>query len=428
MNKQIVRRFQEFAQANRVELELENTSFKLFKISEVADFKNNERVPIAKGKRVAGEYPYYGASGIVDYVNDFIFSEELLLVSEDGDNLKSRKAPIAFIANGKYWVNNHAHILKPKEFIDIKYLSYVINNHDLDGFARTDMIPKLNKEKLSDMPVIFPVDEGGNISLKIQEILVRFIEYGQSSHQRRLDGCALIRPILDKMERSVVPRTLEKSRGARKLIKQFLQKKGIELDYEKVEFEEKSTSEIGEFKGGLAKYTAEYIKANPGEFPIYSASTDELTKGMSGKINSFDYDEECIHLTKNGENTGTVFLIEKHKHSLNGDRAIYRIKDDFEIEYIYFLLKGLDLRSRHNWGNKLSKTNFEEYKLLIPKDLPGVNSKSIQKILTSFFSQYLERVNHNRRVADKLERQIAEYRETYLKLFFKSLKQKAHAD
>lgn len=237
MNEQIVRRFQEFAEENGIELDLEKINFKVFKINEIVDFKNNERVPIAKDKREPGEYPYYGASGIVDYVKDFLFSEELLLVSEDGDNLKTRKAPIAFIANGKYWVNNHAHILKPKEFINIKYLALVINDHNLDGFARTDMIPKLNKENLSELPLVFPVDSDGKISLEIQEILVRFIEYGQSQHQHRLDYCAAIRPILNKMESAVVPRTLEKSRGAKMKIKEFLMEKGIQMDYEKLEFE-----------------------------------------------------------------------------------------------------------------------------------------------------------------------------------------------
>lgn len=440
MNKQIVRRFQEFAQAFGIELDLENTSFKLFKISEVADFKNNERIPIAKGKRVAGEYPYYGASGIVDYVNDFIFSEELLLVSEDGDNLKTRKAPIAFIANGKYWVNNHAHILKPKEFINIKYLSYVINDHDLDGFARTDMIPKLNKEKLSDMPVIFPVNEFGNISLQIQEILVRFIEHGQSAHQRRLDGCAVIRPILDKMERSVVPRTLEKSRGARKLIKEFLQEKGIELDYEKVEFEEKKVSDVAEFPsvtrvlGGVDLKLDDYFKLEPTErekyVPLVSGTVEN--NQISGFIRRDRISENnlspkpCLSWTRIN---GSIFFRQEKSVCINDDSFVLIQKEGIsELDYLKYLIPVEASKNGFGWGNKAGVSKIKDLEILVPKDLNELSSIEIQGILTQFFDQYLERVNHNRRVADKLERQIAEYRETYLKLFFKSLKQKAHAD
>ncbi len=69
-------------------------------------------MPITKDERKSGEYPYYGASGKVDYVADFIFDEETLLISEHGANLLARSTPIAFTATGKYWVNNHAHVLK----------------------------------------------------------------------------------------------------------------------------------------------------------------------------------------------------------------------------------------------------------------------------------------------------------------------------
>jgi type I restriction enzyme S subunit len=81
-------------------------------LNEIALNLDSRRVPITKRDRTAGEYPYYGASGIVDYVDDFIFEGDALLVSEDGANLLARSTPIAFSVSGKYWVNNHAHVLK----------------------------------------------------------------------------------------------------------------------------------------------------------------------------------------------------------------------------------------------------------------------------------------------------------------------------
>ena len=81
-------------------------------LDQIAVNLDGKRVPITKGDRTSGEYPYYGASGIVDFVSDYLFDEDTLLVSEDGANLLARSSAIAFPASGKYWVNNHAHILR----------------------------------------------------------------------------------------------------------------------------------------------------------------------------------------------------------------------------------------------------------------------------------------------------------------------------
>ena len=75
----------------------------------VVDFLDHERRPIKRAdrERMQGQFPYYGASGIIDYVNDFLFDDELILLAEDGENILSRASPIAFKIRGKAWVNNH---------------------------------------------------------------------------------------------------------------------------------------------------------------------------------------------------------------------------------------------------------------------------------------------------------------------------------
>ena len=85
------------------------------------------RKPVTKGNRIAGEYPYYGASGIVDYVEDFIFDGDYLLISEDGANLVTRVTPIAFSITGKTWVNNHAHVLKFEDWHTQRYVEMYFN-------------------------------------------------------------------------------------------------------------------------------------------------------------------------------------------------------------------------------------------------------------------------------------------------------------
>lgn len=122
-------------------------------LASIAENLDSRRVPITKSERTEGEYPYYGASGIVDYVSDFLFDEELLLISEDGANLLARTYPIAFAASGKYWVNNHAHVLRFKNSKEQKFIEYYLNSISLAPFVSGMAQPKLNQKSLNNIPV-----------------------------------------------------------------------------------------------------------------------------------------------------------------------------------------------------------------------------------------------------------------------------------
>ena len=125
-------------------------------LGEVCENLDRKRVPITKSKRVEGEIPYYGASGIVDYVADYLFDEDLLLVSEDGANLLARTYPIAFSISGKTWVNNHAHVLKFENMESQKFIEYYLNSIKLDDYVSGMAQPKLNQKKLNSIKVPFP--------------------------------------------------------------------------------------------------------------------------------------------------------------------------------------------------------------------------------------------------------------------------------
>lgn len=130
-------------------------------IRHLFQFKNNLRVPLSaeeRGKIVEKIYPYYGASGIIDYVDNFIFDEDLILVAEDGANLLSRSTPLAFIATGKYWVNNHAHILKPLSRI-IKFWQYLLQIYDFSPLISGSAQPKLTKDNLASILLPSPTVE-----------------------------------------------------------------------------------------------------------------------------------------------------------------------------------------------------------------------------------------------------------------------------
>jgi len=117
---------------------------------------DSKRVPITKSARVSGAYPYYGASGIVDYVAEFIFDEDALLVSEDGANLLARSSPIAFPASGKYWVNNHAHILKFEDLATQHFVELYLESIPLDDYVTGAAQPKLNQAALNSIPIPLP--------------------------------------------------------------------------------------------------------------------------------------------------------------------------------------------------------------------------------------------------------------------------------
>ncbi len=147
-------------------------------IDKISANLDNKRIPITKSDRKSGEYPYYGASGIVDYVADYIFDGDMLLVSEDGANLLARSTPIAFSVSGKYWVNNHAHILKFENMATQRFVEFYFASIRLDEYITGAAQPKLNQKALNSIPIPIPT------SLDAQELIVERIESMQEETQR----------------------------------------------------------------------------------------------------------------------------------------------------------------------------------------------------------------------------------------------------
>ena len=126
------------------------------RFDEICENLDSRRKPISSSDRVGGIYPYYGASGIVDYVEDYIFNENILLVSEDGANLLMRSTPIAFSVSGKVWVNNHAHVVRFKEMCLQKYVEIYFSLIDISDNITGSAQPKLNQAKLNAMLIPIP--------------------------------------------------------------------------------------------------------------------------------------------------------------------------------------------------------------------------------------------------------------------------------
>lgn len=173
----------------------------LVELGEICEILDSRRKPVTKSDRKSGQYPYYGATGILDYVDGFIFDEKLVLIGEDGAKWDSGEKT-SFIATGKYWVNNHAHVLRPlrNKVLD-EYIVPLINSMDLTPYITGVTVPKLNQEKLRSIKIPLPpievqkdiVEQIGNKQQAIDhaKAIIHNLErerrnFGQSL--RRLDG------------------------------------------------------------------------------------------------------------------------------------------------------------------------------------------------------------------------------------------------
>lgn len=120
-------------------------------LEDCCEILDNLRVPITASERKSGPYPYYGANGVQDYVNEYIFDDELVLLAEDGGNFGSKTRPIAYRVSGKCWVNNHAHVLKPKPGLDVDFLCYSLMFYKTDGLVNGATRQKLTQATMRKM-------------------------------------------------------------------------------------------------------------------------------------------------------------------------------------------------------------------------------------------------------------------------------------
>jgi type I restriction enzyme M protein len=173
----------------------------MVELGEVVEILDNKRKPITKSDRKSGQFPYYGATGILDYVHDYIFDERLVLIGEDGAKWGTGEKT-AFIAEGKYWVNNHAHVVRPikEKLIDV-YLVFYLNSIDLSSFITGVTVPKLNQEKLRSIKIPLP-------PLEVQKEIVEQIEV----KQKAIDHAKAVIESLEK-ERRYFGQALRKLEG-----------------------------------------------------------------------------------------------------------------------------------------------------------------------------------------------------------------------
>ena len=171
--------------------------WKTVQLGDLCEILDTRRKPITKKNRTHGEYPYYGATGIVDWVADYIFDEELVLIGEDGAKWEAGEKT-AFIVDGKYWVNNHAHVVKPNTGkILNKWLTYYLCGIDLKPWVTGMTVPKLNQAQLRSIPIpLPPLAEQQRIVAKLDTIFSELVDANEAIEQSKTNYLALKSAIL----------------------------------------------------------------------------------------------------------------------------------------------------------------------------------------------------------------------------------------
>lgn len=195
----------------RLENGVSDESWEEKKLSEITENQDSKRIPLSKSQRdnMNRIYDYYGASGIIDKVDDYIFEGKKLLIGEDGANLVTRSKDIAFIADGKYWVNNHAHILDVKDTVLLMYLCNYINNMDLIPYVTGSAQPKLTQAKMNNIKIFLPtLPEQHEIVRLIDDLLARERAAQQAAEQALAS--------IDLMKKSILARAFRGELGTNK--------------------------------------------------------------------------------------------------------------------------------------------------------------------------------------------------------------------
>ena len=183
-------------------------SWEWVKLGDVLFNLDGKRIPVSvkdREKRVK-IYDYYGASGVIDKIDSYLFSKPLLLISEDGANLLARSKPIAFIAKGKYWVNNHAHVLDGYNLENLNFISWYIESINISKFVTGTAQPKLNQKNMNNIALALPpLAEQKRIVAKIEKLMPLIDEYAKAYNRLKSidDG------FNDKMKQSILQYAME---------------------------------------------------------------------------------------------------------------------------------------------------------------------------------------------------------------------------
>ena len=336
------------------------------KLGDVCEVLDSQRKPVSKGKRTKGAYPYYGANGIQDYVDDYLFDGTFLLMGEDGSVINKDKSPVLHWAEGKIWVNNHAHILKGSDSALLRYLYYMLQCVDVTDIVR-GVPPKINQANMRN--ILIPVPS--------------------LSEQTRIVG------ILDTFTASI--ENLKQQIAQRR--KQYEHYRDQLLDLEGKEgVEMKRLGEVCD-KISAGKNKA---KNKTGQYPVFGST------GIIAYANSYVYDTARILVARVGANAG--FVYESYgKYDVTDNTLIVFLKEGICQKYVFHRLVRENINKYAKGGGQplITASLLKDITILVPS---LAEQQRIVSILDTFEASI---ANLEQQLAQR-ERQYEYYRNKLL--------------
>jgi len=374
-------------------------------LGELVDIFNTKRVPISKQERekIKGIYPYYGASNIFDYINDYIFDGEYLLISEDGENLNTRNTPIAFIVNGKFWVNNHAHIVKGKNQHISKYLAWYFSQLDISPFITGAVQPKLSKTNLLRIPIIISED------IKEQKAIANIL----SSFDEKIALLKAQNETLEQMAQGVFREWFVKFNYPNVTGKMVESELGVIPEGWRVDTIDNLVELIIDYRGKTPKKLG--MDWSEKGIPALSAKTikngkivrrDAMNLGSEELYHLWMKDElmpKDILLTSEAPLGEMYYLIDDKKYILSQRLFALRANDKISSEYLYYYLfsrQGQNLLNARASGSTVQgirQSELRKVEVLIP------DSKTLEKA-SALFERVFQKINLNENQIQTLQK------------------------
>lgn len=266
-------------------------------LEDCCEILDSMRIPIKASDRKEGPYPYYGANGIQDHVDDYIFDDELVLLAEDGGNFGSRERPIAYRVSGKCWVNNHAHVLKPKnDSLDVDYLCYSLMFYNTAGLVNGATRQKLTQATMREMLIpMRSIEEQKHIIEMLNRVVE--IKFHRQNELVKLD----------------------------ELIKARFVEMFYDKDYPVLKWNDVFSTTTGKLDSNAAVYS--------GEYPFFTCSKEVL------RIDKYAFEQEALLLA--GNNAAGKYDVKYYNGKFNAYQRTYvlGLKEDWSYRLFQYQLE-----------------------------------------------------------------------------------------
>ena len=335
--------------------------FKEYKLEEIINIEDNKRKPLSalQRKAIKGYYPYYGAQEIIDYINDYIFDGKYLLIAEDGENVRSQVKPLVKIVKGKFWLNNHAHIVTAKEGFSLEYIYYALLKYNFSAYITGTTQPKLNQLNLRNIILLCPEISYQNKIGKLLSIIDNKIKKNNNINDNLLEIGKILLDYIFQQEYDKIQ--------LNKVVKFIKGKKPIEIS--------------SKYKSNFKKYLT-----------IACLNGQELNYANPTKTILADND---LIMVMDGANSGEIYYYDKG--IIGSTLAKLQITDKlFEKGYLYFVLKKFTkLIKSKKTGSAIPHTD----KVFVGNiEIPILNTNEQQK-----FNKLFMKINQNKKENETLE-------------------------